>query len=96
MKREKDKNLPKSSGLNNKTSDIVGQINLNPNNNFKINYDFAMKENLVNTSYELLGTELKIKTKKLFLKCVVFYVSPFNFIKNISYREICSTTKVPL
>jgi LPS-assembly protein len=57
---EEDKNLPKKSGLNNKTSDIVGQINLNPNKNFKINYDFAVKENLADTSYELWGTELKI------------------------------------
>ena len=57
---EEDKMLPKKSGLNSKSSDIVGQINLNPNENFKINYDFALKENLDDTSYELLGSELKI------------------------------------
>ena len=57
---EEDKNLPKKSGLNNKSSDIVGQINLNPNENFKINYDFALKENLDDMSYELIASELKI------------------------------------
>ena len=57
---EEDKKLPKKSGLNSKSSDIVGQININPSQNFKINYDFALKENLNDTSYELLGTELKI------------------------------------
>jgi len=57
---EEDENLPNKSGLNKKTSDIVGQINLIPNQNFKMNYDFALKENLTDSSYELLGTELKI------------------------------------
>ena len=57
---DEDENLPKKSGLNNKTSDIVGEISLNPNNNFKFNYDFALKENLDDTSYELFGTELRI------------------------------------
>jgi LPS-assembly protein len=57
---EEDENLPNKSGLNKKTSDIVGQINVIPNQNLKMNYDFALKENLTDTSYELLGTELKI------------------------------------
>ena len=38
----------------------LSQINFNPSQNFRINYDFALKENLNDTSYELLGTELKI------------------------------------
>ena len=57
---EDDENLPSKSGLNQKTSDIVGQININPNKNLKINYDFALKDNLTDTSYELFGTEIKI------------------------------------
>ena len=57
---EPDKKLPIKSGLNKKTSDIIGQVNLNPNNKLKLNYDFALKDNLSDTSYQLLGTELKI------------------------------------
>jgi LPS-assembly protein len=71
---EEDINLPKKSGLNNKTSDFVGQINLIPNQNFKINYDFALKENLADTSYELLGTELKINN----------FVSTFEYLNEKS------------
>ena len=57
---EIDKNLPKKSGLNQKNSDIVGQINLNTNKNLKVNYDFALEDNLTDTSYQLLGSEIKI------------------------------------
>ncbi len=57
---EEDKKLPTKSGLNNKSSDIIGQISLNPSQNFKMNYDFALKDNLDDKSYELLGTELTL------------------------------------
>ena len=57
---EEDKRLPKKSGLDKKTSDIVGKISLNPNENFKVNYDFTLKENLDDKTYELLGAELQM------------------------------------
>ena len=66
---EVDKNLPTKSGLNQKNSDIVGEIDLNPNENLKVNYNFALKDNLSDTSYQLLGSEIKIN----------------NFVSNFEY-----------
>ena len=60
LRVEENKNLPKNSKLGNKTSDFVGNLNYDPNNFFKINYDFAMKENLKDTNYQLIQTEFKV------------------------------------
>ena len=53
-------NLPIKSGLNEKNSDIVGQVTLTPNDNLKMNYDFSLDNNLADTTYQLLGSEIKI------------------------------------
>ena len=33
---------------------------MNTNKNLKVNYDFALEDNLTDTSYQLLGSEIKI------------------------------------
>ena len=60
LKYKEDKNLPISSSLGNKTSDIMGHLNFNPNDFFKIDYQFSQDENLKDTNYQLLKNEFKI------------------------------------
>jgi LPS-assembly protein len=57
---EEDKNLPRNSSLGKKTSDIVGGINLSPNNIFEINYDFSVDNNLSYKNYELLSSKIAV------------------------------------
>ncbi|MDB9739278.1 hypothetical protein OAB10_03150 [Candidatus Pelagibacter sp.] len=60
FKLKEDKNLPINSSLGNKTSDIVGYLNIKPNNFFNINYEFSQDENLKDTNYQLLKNEFRI------------------------------------
>ena len=41
-----EKNIPTNSTLNNKRSNIFGQLNFKPTKNFSLNYNFSLKENL--------------------------------------------------
>ena len=60
LRFEEDKNLPINSSLGKKTSDILGNLNFNPNKFFKINYEFSQDENLQDTNYQLLKNEFKV------------------------------------
>ena len=42
FRNEIDDNLPISSTLGKKSSDVVGDINFIPNNNFKIDYNYSI------------------------------------------------------
>jgi len=57
---KEDKNMSLNSTLGKKTSDIVGNIEFDPNEFFKISYEFSQDENLKDTNYELLKNEFKI------------------------------------
>ena len=60
IRAKEEKQLPKSSNLNKKVSDIVGNIEINPNDIFKLNYDFSLDENLKETNYQLLSSEISL------------------------------------
>jgi len=60
LRFEENSNLPRNSSLGQKTSDIVGEVNFTPNENFNLNYDFSLDENLADTSYQLLSTEFSV------------------------------------
>ena len=60
FKLEDDQNLPINSSLGNKTSDIMGELNYNPNDFFSLNYKFSQDQNLKDTNYEILKNEFKI------------------------------------
>ena len=83
-----DQKLPSNNGLNRKTSDIIGQINLSPNEYFKLNYDFSIDENLQDQNYELINSEIKINN----------FVSSFEYLnKQNSFNEasyLSNTTKI--
>ena len=55
-----DNRLPTKSEMQNKSSDIVGNFNFQPNNNLKINYDFSADNNLETMNYTKIETEFKV------------------------------------
>ena len=54
---EENKDLPSNSNLGDKVSDFVGLFEYKPYENFKFNYDFSLKNNLIDKNYELFGFE---------------------------------------
>ena len=58
---KENKDLPGNTNLGDKTSDFVGLIEYNPFENIKIDYDFSLKNNLVDQNYELFGFQYYLK-----------------------------------
>tara|TARA_B100000941_G_C28372278_1_gene482803 strand:- start:140 stop:877 length:738 start_codon:yes stop_codon:yes gene_type:complete len=58
--RDKNVSLPTKSTLNNKSSDFVGFFNFTPKDNFKLNYNFSIDNNLESTNYNFLSTDLTV------------------------------------
>ena len=59
----RDKNeekLPRSSTINNKTSDIIGSLNFKPNSSFNFDYNFSVDNDLNSTNYNLIKADLTI------------------------------------
>ena len=59
FKFNEEKNIPISSTLNKKTSNIFGQLNFQPNENISLNYDFSLTNNLNTFEYNSLGAKFK-------------------------------------
>ena len=58
--REKfDDDLPVSSSLNKKTSDLIGYSGLNITENLSLNYNFSIQDNLNETNYSLVNLDYK-------------------------------------
>ena len=53
FKTKKDEDLPLSTSLNQKTSDIIGYSGINITENLSLNYNFSIDENLRDTKYSL-------------------------------------------
>ena len=60
LRIKEDKNIPSSSSLGQKTSNLVSSLALSPNEKFKLNYKFSIDENLEDTQYQLLSTEINV------------------------------------
>ena len=59
--RDKDESkLPINSTLNNSGSDIIGSLNLKPNNNLSIDYNFSLDNDFNSTNYNFIKADLKI------------------------------------
>ena len=78
-----DKRLPIKSKMRNKSSDLVGDLGINLNDVFKLNYNFSADNNLDFVNYNKLETELSINN----------FVTKFDFLEenndigNESYLE---------
>jgi len=81
FKFEEDKNLPINSSLGNKTSDIMGYLNYNPNNFYNIEYEFSQDENLQDTNYQLLKNEFKVNN----FVTTIEYLNQNNSVNKESY-----------
>ena len=64
-------NIPTSSSLGNKRSDLVGHISLTPNNFFNSEYNFSLDKNLDELKYSELSTDFRVN----------------NFITSFKYLE---------
>ena len=60
FRAEVNEDLPFKSGMGNKRSDIIGKINLTPNEHFKFNYDFSIDNNFDKSNYDLITTEFSV------------------------------------
>ena len=61
LRFEENKDLPADSNLGDKVSDFVGLFEYNPTENIKLDYNFSLKNNLVDQNYELFGFEYYLK-----------------------------------
>ena len=70
----RDKNIseiPKSSTINKKESNLIGSVTNNMNENIKFNYDFSVNNNLDELEYNAFGTTISINN----------FVTSFNYIE---------------
>ena len=85
-----NKKLPIKGSMNEKTSDIVGQLNLNPNEYLNMSYNFSLNNNLSDKSYETLNSGIKINN----------FVSTFEYLNendssnNLNKSYLTNTTKI--
>ena len=56
-----NKDLPSHTNLGDKVSDFVGLFEYSSKDNFKLDYNFSLKDNLVEKNYELIGFEFYLK-----------------------------------
>ncbi len=61
LRLNKNEDLPKNNDLGEKVSDFVGLFEYHPNENIKFDYNFVLKNNLVDQNYELFGFEYYFK-----------------------------------
>ena len=61
LRIEENKDLPINSNLGDTVSDFVGIFEYKYNDNLKFDYDFSLKNNLMDKNYELFGFEYYLK-----------------------------------
>ena len=57
---EEDENIPESSSIGQKNSNIVSSFAFNPLKNLSLNYQLSMDQNFDNTEYQLLSADLSV------------------------------------
>ena len=63
--------LPKTSKMQNKSSDIVGNISYTPNDNLEFNYDYSADNHLNTMNYNFVEAKLKINN----------FITSFDFLE---------------
>lgn len=64
VNEKENKNMPSSTSLDEKLSDLIGHSNLKVNENLTFNYDFALDQNYNDLNYNELGTSLDFQPIK--------------------------------
>ena len=60
LRDKNEKKLPKTSTIKNKSSDIIGSFTYKPNENFNIDYNFSVDNDLKSTNYNSIRADLTI------------------------------------
>ena len=60
MRLKENLDLPKNSTLGEKSSDIFGKLEFNPNDKLKFNYNFALDNNLDKSNYDSFSTKVSL------------------------------------
>ena len=69
-----EQNIPTSSSLNKKTSDIISNINFNPSKNFNLNHEYSLDENLNDMKYQEIESRISINN----------FITSFEFLNDNS------------
>ncbi len=72
----KNQDLPEISALNEKRSDVIGNLEFSPNNNFNINYAFSADNDLNDINYNFIETDFYVNN---FVTSFKFLDSKSNF-----------------
>ena len=87
FRKNSDENLPSTSTLNKKQSDIVGNLTFDPIEQISLNYDYSINNNLNDINLHKLDNTIKINN---FINKFTFYEEN-NILGNNSYYENTSS-----
>ena len=68
---KKNDNLPSKTKLNEKRTDIVGKFSFSPNKVLNFDYSFSYENNLKNSNYDSISTNINYN---YFLLVLIFYL----------------------
>ncbi len=83
LRFEENMDLPANTNIGDKVSDFVGLFEYNPSKNIKLDYNFSLKNNLVDQNYELFGFEYYLKN----LTTKFEYLNENNTVSKTSYLQ---------
>ena len=83
LRFEENMDLPANTNIGDKVSDFVGLFEYNPSKNVKLDYNFSLKNNLVDQNYELFGFEYYLKN----LTTKFEYLNENNTVSKTSYLQ---------
>ncbi len=90
FRNDHEENIPTDSTLNKKKSNIFGQFNYKPTNNFSLNYDFSINNDLNAFEYNSINAKIdfdKFSTQFTFLE-ETGVINQSNVIENITTYKI--------
>ncbi len=96
LRNKEDEDLPVSSSLGKKTSDLIGYSGINITENLSLNYNFSIEQNLSGTNYSLLSAIYsgnKFKTSFEYLEKSA-HIGDESYLNNITELEIDGSNSI--
>ena len=96
LRNKEDDDLPLSSSLGNKTSDLIGYSGINITENLSLNYNFSIDQNLSETNYSLVSAIYngnKIKTSFEYLEKSA-HIGDESYLNNLTEVEIDNSNSI--